>query len=64
MSLSVDRSRAGSHNKFPPVRNSVHLEGFRERGIPRCARKAISEFATLVRKSYSNSLRPVSRLVE
>ena len=47
----------------PPARNSAHLDGFIERGVPRCARKSIGNFATLVRKSYSNDLSLVSTLV-
>jgi hypothetical protein len=47
----------------PPVRNSSPLGGFKERGVPRCARNCIGNFATLVRKSYSDDLSLVSTLV-
>src|SRR5260370_29543653 len=43
-------------------RNGNCLAGLKQ-GAKRCARGSISEFATLVRKSYSDSLSLVSTLV-
>ncbi len=45
-----------------PARNEYCLSGL-EQGAQRCARGSISDFATLVRKSYSDSLSLVSTLV-
>jgi hypothetical protein len=45
-----------------PARNENCLAGF-EVGALRCARGSISDFATLVRKSYSGSPSLVSTLV-
>jgi hypothetical protein len=44
------------------TRNGTRLAGL-EKGAPRCARGSISDFATLVRKSYSDSLSLVGTLV-
>jgi hypothetical protein len=46
----------------PQTRNRNRLFGF-ERGAQRARAGGISEFATLVPKSYSDSLSPVSSLV-
>ena len=45
-----------------PARNECCLAGLEE-GARLCVRGCISDFATLVRKSYSDSLRLVSTLV-
>ena len=45
-----------------PARNKCCLAGL-ETGARLCVRGSISDFATLVRKSYSDSLRLVSTLV-
>ncbi len=49
-------------NVARPARNEYCLAGL-ELGAQWCARGSISDFATLVRKSYSSSLSLVSTLV-
>jgi hypothetical protein len=47
----------------PSPQLSAPQRGSWERGIPRCARNSIGNFATLVRKSYSSSLKRISTLI-
>jgi len=63
VSFSLTVSAAGVTIFIPQSATSALLHGFTERGIPRHVRLGSSEFATLVRKSYSNSFRLISTLV-